>query len=96
MVLPVIAPQPVLILGNKLRSWLTSAGFQSPRGAELWSAYSSLSDRQARQSFLRTLRAVVDYHGQAVSALNRLKLRADLPVMTIWGDRDRIIPVDHA
>ena len=96
LVLPVIAPQPVLILGNKLRSWLTSAGFQSPRGAELWSAYSSLSDRQARQSFLRTLRAVVDYHGQAVSALNRLKLRADLPVMAIWGDKDRIIPVDHA
>jgi pimeloyl-ACP methyl ester carboxylesterase len=96
LVLPVIAPQPVLRVGNKLRSWLTDAGVQSPRGAEVWSAYSSLSDRQTRQSFLRTLRSVVDYRGQAVSALNRLQLRAELPVMAIWGERDSIIPVDHA
>jgi pimeloyl-ACP methyl ester carboxylesterase len=95
-VLPIIAPQPVLTVGNRLRSWLSNAGIQSPRGAELWSAYSSLSDRQTRQSFLRTLRSVVDYRGQAVSALNRLQLRADLPAMAIWGERDTIIPVDHA
>lgn len=86
LVLPIIAPTPVLSVGNKLRSWLTSAGIQSPRGAELWSAYSSLSDGETRQSFLRTLRSVVDYRGQAVSALNRLSLREDLPVMAIWGN----------
>ncbi|ARR80065.1 alpha/beta hydrolase fold [Mycobacterium intracellulare subsp. yongonense] len=96
LVLPIIAPTPVLSAGNKLRSWLRSAGIQSPRGAELWSAYSSLSDGETRQSFLRTLRSVVDYRGQAVSALNRLSLREDLPVMAIWGERDGIIPVDHA
>jgi pimeloyl-ACP methyl ester carboxylesterase len=94
-VLPIVAPKPVLTVGNKLRSWLTGAGIQSPRGAELWSAYSSLSDRQTRQSFLRTLRSVVDYRGQAVSALNRLQAQARLPVMTIWGEDDTIIPVDH-
>ena len=38
-VLPVVAPQPVLNLGNKLGSWLTSAGIQSPRAGEMWSAY---------------------------------------------------------
>lgn len=96
LVLPIIAPTPVLSAGDKVRSWLRSAGIQSPRGAELWSAYSSLSDGQTRQSFLRTLRSVVDYRGQAVSALNRLSLREDLPVMAIWGERDGIIPVDHA
>ena len=96
LVLPVIAPQPVVTVGNKVASWLRSAGIQSPRGAELWSAYSSLSDPQTRQSFLRTLRSVVDYRGQAVSALNRLQLRADLPVMAIWGEKDNIIPVEHA
>jgi pimeloyl-ACP methyl ester carboxylesterase len=94
--LPVIAPRPVLAVGNKLRSWLSSAGIQSPRGAELWSAYSSLSDAETRQAFLRTLRSVVDYRGQAVSALNRLHVRAELPTMAIWGDQDQIIPVDHA
>jgi pimeloyl-ACP methyl ester carboxylesterase len=96
LVLPIIAPKPVLNVGNKLKSWLRAAGIHSPRGAETWSAYSSLSDRQTRQSFLRTLRSVVDYQGQAVSALNRLQLRAELPVMAIWGERDNIIPVKHA
>jgi len=96
LILPVIAPKPVLNVGNKLRSWLSAAGIQSPRGAEIWSAYSSLSDSQTRHAFLRTLRSVVDYRGQAVSALNRLHLTSELPTMAIWGDKDQIIPVDHA
>lgn len=81
--------------GNKLRSWFSASGIQSPRGAEMWSAYSSLADSQTRQAFLRTLRSVVDYRGQSVSALNRLHLTADLPTMVIWGDQDRIIPIEH-
>jgi pimeloyl-ACP methyl ester carboxylesterase len=96
LVLPVAAPQPVLNLGNKLGSWLTSAGIQAPRAGQMWQAYSSLSDPAARQAFLRTLRSVVDHRGQAVSALNKLHLTADLPTLLIWGDRDRIIPVSHA
>jgi len=96
LILPVIAPRPVLTAGNKLRSWFTAVGIQSPRGAELWSAYSSLSDAETRQAFLRTLRSVVDYRGQAVSAINRLHMVSELPIMAIWGDEDRIIPVDHA
>ena len=96
LILPVIAPRPVLTVGNKLRSWFTAAGIQSPRGAEIWSAYSSLADAQTRQAFLRTLRSVVDYRGQAVSALNRLHMAAELPTMAIWGDQDQIIPVAHA
>ena len=95
-ILPIIAPQAVLTAGNKLRSWFTSAGVQSPRGAEMWSAYSSLADARTRNAFLRTLRSVVDYRGQAVSALNRLHIAAEMPIMAIWGDQDHIIPVDHA
>ena len=85
LVLPVVASRPVLNVGNTLGSWLTSAGVHSPSdSAEVWSAYSSLSDGQTRQAFLRTLRSVVDYRGQAVSAINRLHLSSGLPVLLIW------------
>ena len=30
-----------------------------------------------------------------MSALNRLHVTAELPIMIIWGDQDGIIPVDH-
>ena len=62
----------------------------------MWQAYCSLSDAAERHAFLRTLRSVVDHRGQAVSALNKLHLTAGLPVVLIWGDDDRIIPVSHA
>ena len=96
LILPVVTPQRVRELGNKLASWLTSAGIKAPRAGQMWQAYCSLSDAQARQAFFRTLRSVVDYRGQSVSALNRLHLTADIPTLLIWGDRDRIIPVSHA
>jgi pimeloyl-ACP methyl ester carboxylesterase len=95
LILPVIAPQPVLNAGDKVLSWLSSAGIHAPRADEMWNAYSSLADRQTRQAFLRTLRSVVDYRGQAVSALHKLHLTPQMPTLLIWGDRDRIIPVDH-
>ena len=95
LVLPVVAPQPVLNVGNKLGSWLTSAGIHSPHAGEIWNAYSSLSDGETRQAFLRTLRSVVDYRGQAVSAVNKFHLSSGLPILLIWGDQDRIIPVAH-
>jgi pimeloyl-ACP methyl ester carboxylesterase len=68
----------------------------APVVAELWRSYSSLGDDAARRAFLRTLRAVVDPRGQAVSAANRLHLAAEVPTLILWGDSDPIIPVDHA
>ena len=96
LIMPIIAPPPVLSAGERVRTWFGKLGIQSPRGAEIWSAYSSFGDASTRHAFLRTLRSVIDYRGQAVSALNRLQVRSDMPTMTIWGDRDTIIPVDHA
>jgi pimeloyl-ACP methyl ester carboxylesterase len=94
-VLPVIAPKVVLGIGNRVRSWLSTAGLDSPRAEQFWAAYSSLSDPPARAAFLRTLRSVVDYRGQSVSALSRLRLRAEVPTLVVWGDSDRVIPVEH-
>ncbi len=96
LVMPIIAPPVVLRAGNSVRSWLSARGLRSPRGAEIWNAYSSFSDRGTRDAFLRTLRSVVDYRGQSVSALNRLNVREDMPTLAIWGEQDAIIPVEHA
>jgi pimeloyl-ACP methyl ester carboxylesterase len=88
LVLPVIASQPAILAGNALRALMGSS--------DRFKARPSLSNRDNRQAFLRTLRSVVDFRGQAVSALNRLSLQAVLPALIISGDQDRVIPVEHA
>ena len=95
-IMPIIAPAPVLAAGERVWSWLRKAGIEVPRGEEIWRSYSSFADASTRQAFLRTLRSVVDYRGQSVSALNRLNSKTEFPIMVIWGDQDAIIPVAHA
>lgn len=55
-----------------------------------------MPDRRRRRAFGRTLRAVVDRHGQLVTMLDRAYLAESMPVMLMWGDHDGIIPVEHA
>jgi pimeloyl-ACP methyl ester carboxylesterase len=54
-----------------------------------------LENSDARQAFLHTLRAVIDIHGQRVSATDRLGLLEAIPTMIVWGERDRTIPIEH-
>jgi pimeloyl-ACP methyl ester carboxylesterase len=49
----------------------------------------------AREAFLQTLRAVIDVHGQRVSARDRLHLLEPMPTLIVWGGRDNTIPVAH-
>ena len=96
LVLPLIAP-----------SWAVSAGAAIGRGlgrlglhvrsdiAEMARGYASLNDGEARDAFRHTLRAVVDPGGQRVSALDRLYLAEDMPVLLLWGENDPIIPAAH-
>ncbi|MDZ7731994.1 MAG: alpha/beta fold hydrolase [Acidimicrobiia bacterium] len=62
----------------------------------MWAGYASLTDPHSRRAFARTLRAVVDPSGQAVSARDRLYLAEAVPTLLVWGDEDRVIPVEHA
>jgi pimeloyl-ACP methyl ester carboxylesterase len=94
LILPVVAPAPVLDIGNRIRCLMASAGARS-LGDELWTTYSALADRATRQAFLRTLRSVADYRGQAVAALQQPHLAAQLPIQLIWGERDWVVPVSH-
>jgi pimeloyl-ACP methyl ester carboxylesterase len=54
-----------------------------------------LENAGAREAFLQTLRAVIDMHGQRVSASDRLYLLESMPTMIVWGERDNTIPLRH-
>ncbi|HEX5142493.1 MAG TPA: alpha/beta fold hydrolase [Mycobacterium sp.] len=95
LLLPMVSPAPVRDVGQRIGSLIAAAGLRSPAGAELWNGISSMTDSGTRQAFLRTLRSVGDYRGQAVSAMNQPHLAAQLPVQLIWGERDWVVPVSH-
>ncbi len=95
-VMPAVFPSFVRDAGSKVLSWFESRGIRAPHFEEMWHSYASLVDAENRQAFVRTLRAVVDPGGQAVSAKDRLYLAAAVPTLIVWGDRDPVIPVQHA
>jgi pimeloyl-ACP methyl ester carboxylesterase len=95
-VMPVLFPSFAAGVGDSVARMLRRRGFANPAAAEVWSAYRSLTDAVTRRAFVRTIRAVIDPGGQSVSAHGRLHLTEGLPVLIVWGERDRIIPVDHA
>ncbi len=82
--------------GSALARGLASVGLQpSADVAEIARGYASLVDAGRRSAFLATLRSVVGPEGQRVEAGDRLYLTEGVPVLIIWGRRDRIIPVSH-
>jgi pimeloyl-ACP methyl ester carboxylesterase len=94
--MPIIFPSFVRACGNELSRMLFSRGIRMPRIGEMWRSYASLTDSANRQSFIRTIRSVIDPGGQTVSAMDRLYLTQQVPTMVVWGEQDTIIPVSHA
>jgi pimeloyl-ACP methyl ester carboxylesterase len=64
--------------------------------AEVAHGYGLLSDRERRAAFLSTVRSVIGFGGQKVSAVDRLYLAEAVPVLIVWGGRDRLVPAHHA
>jgi pimeloyl-ACP methyl ester carboxylesterase len=96
-VLPIFCTPRLRDLGNRVATWLGRAGVRStPAREEIWQSYASLADAASRRAFFRSLHEVIDFSGQAVSALNRLYRAAHLPTLIVWGARDPFIPVSHA
>ena len=94
--MPLLFPRVVADRGGDVSRVLHDRGVRLPLVDEMWRAYASLSGAENRRAFVRTMRGVIDPGGQTVSALDRLYLAADVPTLIVWGDEDRIIPVDHA
>ncbi|MET3860657.1 pimeloyl-ACP methyl ester carboxylesterase [Dietzia sp. 2505] len=91
-----VGAAPFLVnAGNSVGRFFSGLGIRADAITESWMSYDSLSRPGHRRTFFKTLRAVVDNKGQAVSAANRLYLAGQLPFQLIWGDRDPIIPVSH-
>jgi pimeloyl-ACP methyl ester carboxylesterase len=63
--------------------------------AEVARGFGSLGDAEARSAFIETMRAVLDRNGQRVSALDRLYLAENLPLLVVWGEADPVIPAEH-
>jgi pimeloyl-ACP methyl ester carboxylesterase len=82
--------------GSAIGRRLAAVGIKpSADVAEVARGYASLSEPLRRKAFLATLRSVVGTKGQRVAAVDRLYLAEAVPVLIVWGARDRIIPVSH-
>jgi pimeloyl-ACP methyl ester carboxylesterase len=96
IVLPLITSERLLRLGQAVGRALGVIGLQTGADiAEGARGYASLNDREARQAFLHTIRAVIDPMGQRISGLDRLYLAEALPSLIVWGQEDPIIPPHH-
>jgi pimeloyl-ACP methyl ester carboxylesterase len=96
-VLPLLQTRPVHALGQLGFRLLKSMDSDLGRDADdLLRVFDALPDITSRRAFIRTLRSVVDFRGQAVTMLDRCYLAEGMPVLLVWGARDAVIPVDHA
>jgi pimeloyl-ACP methyl ester carboxylesterase len=97
LVLPIFCRPAFAEMASTLARLASAVGLRPTAAAEeIWRGYASLSGAGSRAAFFRTLRAVIGFDGQQVSAVNRLQFAANVPTMIVWGARDGIIPVDHA
>ncbi|HEX2902235.1 MAG TPA: alpha/beta fold hydrolase [Jatrophihabitans sp.] len=97
LVLPVIASRWVRDRVSWLGGLLGRAGIKAGGDtAESWRAFVSLGEADSRRAFLATTRSVIDPLGQTVTARDHFPLAEPIPVLLVWGSKDRIIPPWHA
>ena len=97
LLLPLLANERTLAAGQAVGRALGRIGLRVHTDlGEVLRGHASLADREARAAFLTTLRTIVDFGGQRVNAADRLYLTQAIPFLLVWGERDPIIPVEHA
>jgi pimeloyl-ACP methyl ester carboxylesterase len=97
VVLPLLVDDRILGIGRGVGRLLGRVGLRVHTDlGEVLRGHASLSDGAARAAFLHTLRTIVDPMGQRVNASDRLYLAQAIPFLIVWGERDPIIPVEHA
>jgi len=97
LVLGIISHQRVIDAAGAVGRLASRIGVTPPRDiVESARSYASLAESEPRKAFVQTVRAVMDRHGQRVSASDRLTIIDHIPSLIVWGTDDRIIPVWHA
>jgi pimeloyl-ACP methyl ester carboxylesterase len=95
-VLPLLASSPLRGAGAAVGSVLSKFGLRPSADLRgMAEGFESLGDGDARRAFLHTARSVIDPAGQRVDASDRLYLAEHVPSLIVWGERDRMIPVQH-
>lgn len=97
LVLPVLFNPKFRDALVSMRQALAKVGLRAGPDLEgVSEGFASLTEADARRAFLDTVRSVIGPAGQRVSADDRLYLTSEIPSLIVWGDHDRIIPVEHA
>ncbi len=97
LVLPLLVNEQLIAAGRVAGRLLGRIGLRVHTDVgEVLRGHASLADGEARSAFLHTLRTIVDARGQRVDASDRLYLAQAVPFLLVWGERDPIIPVEHA
>jgi pimeloyl-ACP methyl ester carboxylesterase len=97
LVLPLLVNEQLIAAGRAVGRLLGRIGLRVHTDVgEVLRGHASLADGEARSAFLHTLRTIVDPRGQRVNASDRLYLAQAVPFLLVWGERDPIIPVEHA
>ena len=97
VVLPVLLQPAVADVLETIGAALGHGGLRmGVRGREIWRSYRGLTETRGRMAFVHTVRSVIDVRGQRVSARDRLYLGSGVPTLIVWGEEDKIIPVEHA
>ncbi|MDQ3586952.1 MAG: alpha/beta fold hydrolase [Actinomycetota bacterium] len=95
-VIPVLFSPPARLTARSVGRALGWLGVKaSPNMRGLAEGMESLGGRDNRRAFIHTARSVIDPRGQRVDARDRLYLSAGVPTLLIWGEKDRVIPIEH-
>ena len=97
VVLRAVGSRPVTAVLRAIAAALGAVGARRPSRSliDVGRMLERLGDAGARGAFLESARAVIDVRGQKASA-TRLMPSFTMPLLVMWGTRDRVIPVRHA
>ncbi len=96
LVLPLVGSPGARLLGRFTLGVLKALNTDLGQDADhLMRVFDALPDAASRLAFVRTLRAAVDWKGQAITMLDRCYLTQGMPTLLVWGARDAVIPIAH-